>query len=126
MWKMIDIKTLRIGSHVEYEGKRVRICSLKTNMANYDNGKGKPHCFSSNLAYYKRMSPILITPKLLEELGFEWKDEGCWQHWWKGGFDLTRRGESPYWDYEGDISVQYLHKLENLYYLIYGQELIPD
>lgn len=28
--------------------------------------------------------------------------------------------------YEGDISVQYLHELENLYYLIYETELIPD
>jgi hypothetical protein len=76
----VDVKTLRIGSHVEYEGKRVRICSLKTNMANYDDGKGKPRCFGSNLAYYKRMHPIPITPELLEELGFEWRESSsCWR-----------------------------------------------
>lgn len=76
----VDIKTLRIGSHVEYEGKRVRICSLKTNMANYDDGKGKPRCFGSNLAYYKRMQPIPITPDLLNELGFMWReDSSCWR-----------------------------------------------
>lgn len=49
-------------------------------MANYDDGKGKPRCFSSSLAYYKRMQPIPITPELLKELGFEWReDSSCWR-----------------------------------------------
>lgn len=122
----VDIKTLRIGSHVEYDGKRVRICSLKTNMANYDDGKGKPRCFGSNLAYYKRMQPIPITPDLLEELGFEYKREGCWEHWWKDGFDLQHRDESEYWHFHGDIGIEYLHELESLYYMIYGVELIKE
>lgn len=122
----VDIKTLRIGSHVEYEGKRVRICSLKTNMANYDDGKDKPRCFSSSLAYYKRMQPIPITPDLLKELGLNVINYGCSEHWFLGNFDLTHNTDSPYWDYDGNIRVEFLHELEDLYYLIYGIELIKE
>ena len=124
----IDIKTLHIGSHVLIDGKRVRVDEILT-----VRPEGHPikltvsrNKLVDGFVSIEDVEPILLTPALLEELGFAWKDEGCWQHWWKGGFDLTRRGESSYWDYEGDLSVQYLHELESLYYLIYQEELIKD
>lgn len=120
---MVDIRQLTIGSHVSVDGRRVRVFGIGSNAIAY-----LPNIVSSvcKEAKAEEIEPILLTPALLEELGFAWKDEGCWQHWWKGGFDLTRRGESSYWDYEGDLSVQYLHELESLYYLIYQEELIKD
>ena len=122
---MIDIKTLRIGSHVEYEGKRVRICSLKTNMANYDDGKGKPRCFGSNLAYYKRMQPIPITPDLLKKLGFKCTDNGRVQSWWLDFFCLDYLSGKGYFNF-GVIHLKYLHELESLFYMICGVELIKE
>lgn len=115
----VDIKTLRIGSHILVDGKRERVRGL-------DEDNGLIVRFPAEYVMANKVEPIGITPEHLTELGFEYKDKECWQHWWKGGFDLTRRGKSSYWDYEGDISVQYLHELENLYYLIYETELNPD
>ncbi len=120
---MIDIKTLRIGSHVEYKGKIVRICSLKTNMANYDEGKGKPRCYSCMKAYYKYLRPIPITPELLNELGFEYRDNTYWEIWYLGSFTIEGKEHSSYFDYDGHIPLKYLHELENLYYMVYGKEL---
>lgn len=69
----VDIKTLRIGSHVEYNGKRVcvdEICTLRS--------KDEPMrlLVSHNGLIYGNPSidetePIPITPDLLKELGFE-------------------------------------------------------
>lgn len=123
---MIDIKTLRIGSHVEYKGKIVRICSLKTNMANYDEGKGKPRCFSYMKAYYKDLQPIPITPELLMELGFEYRDNTYWEHWFLGSFDIEREDVSSCFSFSGDIRLEFLHELENLYYTTHGKELIKE
>lgn len=120
---MIDIKTLRIGSHVEYKGKIVRICSLKTNMANYDEGKGKPRCYSCMKAYYKYLQPIPITPELLMELGFEYRDNTYWERWCFDGFSIEREEHSSYFNCDGYIPLKYLHELENLYYMAYGKEL---
>lgn len=125
----VDIKTLRIGSHVEYDGKRVRICSLKTNMANYDDGKGKPRCFGSNLAYYKRMQPIPITPGLLKELGFNKGMSSAigFDSWY---CDMMRIDNNvmqahPWWFYN-HVKLRYLHELESLYYMRHGVELIKE
>lgn len=120
---MIDVKTLHIGSHVEYKGKIVRICSLKAKMANYDYGKGKPFYCSDWKAYYKYLHPIPITPELLNELGFEYRDNTYWERWYLGSFTIERKEHSSYLDYDGHIPLKYLHELENLYYMVYGKEL---
>lgn len=64
---MIDIKTLRIGSHLSHNGRRVRvalvredgcICECKDNGQDVIVGLGV------------EKQPIPITPELLKELGF--------------------------------------------------------
>lgn len=125
----IDIKTLRIGAHISVGGKRHRITAIDSlnGQIGIEAYMTDENCVKYPHGYkVEDVEPISLTSELLTELGFEYKDKGCWSHWWKGNFHLTRRGESPYWDYEGDISVQYLHELENLYYLIYETELIQD
>lgn len=64
----VDIKTLRIGSHVEYNGKRVRVALVREDgcICEYkDNGQD----VIVGLGIEKK--PIPITPELLKELGFE-------------------------------------------------------
>lgn len=124
----VDIKTLHIGSLVEYDGKRMVVASVSNKLMNCEN---LILIEPSTLTLYKNVNsydvePISITPELLKELGFEHKREGCWQHWWKDGFDLQHRDESEYWHIHGDIGIEYLHELESLYYMIYGVELIEE
>jgi len=63
----VDIKTLRIGSHVEYKGKRVRVALVREDgcICEY---KGNGQDVIVGLGIEKK--PIPITPALLEELGF--------------------------------------------------------
>lgn len=118
----VDIKTLRIGSHISINGERVEVESLQ--------GGDLVGCITPDNDWFAtdsyRFEPVAITPYLLKELGFDYKREGCWQHWWKDGFDLQHRDESECWHFHGDIGFEYLHELENLYYMIYGVELINE
>ena len=132
----IDIKSLRIGSHILVNGVRARVEQLST--LRYDKNEafhllvrgispdtgevGEVGCFVNDEA----VEPIAITPELLKELGFKNRREGIWQHWWKDGFYLEHRDECEYWHFHGDIGVRYFHELESLYYKIYETELIPD
>lgn len=65
---MIDIKTLHIGSHVEYDGKPVRICGITKRKIGYHES-GKP-CERLRYARLSEIEPIPITPELLEKIGF--------------------------------------------------------
>lgn len=77
----IDIKTLHIGSHVEYDGKRVcvdEICTLRSTDApmRLIVSRNRLVCGHPSI---DEIEPIPITPDLLKELGFKWrKDSSCW------------------------------------------------
>ena len=115
----IDIKSLRIGSHILVDGKRERVRGL-------DEDNGLIIRFPAEYVSASEVEPIAITPELLKELGLNVISHGCSEHWFLGNFDLTHNTDSCYWDYDGDIRVEFLHELEDLYYLKYGVELIPD
>lgn len=115
----IDVKTLRIGSHILVDGKRERVRGL-------DEDNGLIVRFPAEYVLASEVEPIPISPELLKELGLNVISHGCSEHWFLGNFDLTHNTDSCYWDYEGDIRVEFLHELEDLYYLKYGVELIPD
>lgn len=115
----IDVKTLRIGSHILVDGKRERVRGL-------DEDNGLIVRFPAEYVLASEVEPIPISPELLKELGLNVISPGCFEHWFLGNFDLTHNTDSCYWDYEGDIRVEFLHELEDLYYLKYGVELIPD
>lgn len=68
----VDIRQLRIGSHVEYEGKRVCVDEIRTLRIDEPIRLSVSH----NGLFYGRPSiddiePISITPDLLKELGLE-------------------------------------------------------
>ena len=125
----VDIKSLRIGSHVRIGGKMHRIAAIDALNgqigidAYTTDAKGVKHPFGYKI---EDVAPIPITEELLTGLGFENRREGIWQHWWKDGFYLQHRDESEYWHFHGDIGFRYFHELESLYYMIYETELIPD
>lgn len=118
---MIDVKTLRIGSHVCVGGKHVRICGITKRKVGY-HANEKP-CEHLQYARLNEVKPILLTIELLTELGFEYRDNTYWERWYLGCFTIERKEHSSYFDYDGNIRLKYLHELENLYYMIYGKEL---
>lgn len=60
----IDIKSLRIGSHILVDGKRERVRGL-------DEDNGLIIRFPAEYVLASEVEPIAITPELLKELGFE-------------------------------------------------------
>lgn len=130
----VDIKTLRIGSHILVNGKRERVRGL-------DEDNGLIIRFPAEYVLASEAEPIAITPELLKELGFEWrKDSSCWRRY--HNYDGVRYDWGIYaYDCDGGtwcfslylpdfrIKPQFygndLHEIEGqLAY--YGVELIPD
>lgn len=133
----VDVKQLRIGSHILVNGKRERVRGL-------DEDNGLIIRFPAEYVLASEVEPIAITPELLKELsGFEYHEYGNGNLWeWRFDdlykaygyleFDdddtLTWRGRLWHMDeIETDFRrVRYLHELENLFYVFYEKELIPD
>lgn len=132
----IDIKSLRIGSHILVDGKRERVRGL-------DEDNGLIIRFPAEYVLASEVEPIAITPELLKELGFEyheyengnlweWRFDDLYKAYGYLEFDdddtLTWRGHLWHMDeIETDFRrVRYLHELENLFYVFYEKELIPD
>lgn len=132
----IDIKTLRIGSHILVNGKRERVRGL-------DEDNGLIIRFPAEYVLTSEAEPIPITPDLLKELsGFEYHeyDNGNLWEWrisdlYKAyGYlefdeDTTTIWRGRLWhmkESETEFRVEYLHELENLFYMFYEKELIPD
>lgn len=122
----VDVKQLRIGSHVDFNGRRVRIKAIVEDSVAFDYTQDEKQLYLSPNAYDEFLSPIPITPELLAELGFQYRDDTYWERWFLGGFDIERKEGSSYFDYNSEIRLEYLHELEDLYYLIYGVELIKE
>lgn len=146
----IDIKSLRIGSHILVNGVRARVEQLSTlrydkNEAFHllvrgispDTGKvGEVGCFVNDEA----VEPIAITSELLKELGFGYlhKSPDDFKKLDKGfliKFYRIRDSQDNEWriiaegrdgvDY-GQILCRYLHEAEAFLYLTTQTELIPD
>ncbi len=120
----VDVKQLRIGSHVMWNGKRRKVDAITKDSITFRIADTEQKMYDS--ATIESVEPIAITPELPKELGFENGRVGIWWHWWKDGFHLQHRDESEYWHFHGDIGFRYFHELESLYYMIYETELIQD
>lgn len=72
----VDIKSLRIGSHILVNGKRERVRGL-------DEDNGLIVRFPAEYVMANMVEPIAITAELLEELGFKTKNQKyntkCWR-----------------------------------------------
>ncbi|WP_305156209.1 hypothetical protein [uncultured Muribaculum sp.] len=67
----IDIKSLRIGSHIDFNGRRVKIKAIVEDSVAFDYTQDEKQLYLSPNAYDEFLSPIPITSELLKELGFE-------------------------------------------------------
>lgn len=132
----VDIKTLRIGSHVLIGGQRVRVCGITRRKIGY-HATGKP---GEHLRYARlnEVEPIAITSTQLKELGFVWHDSSsCWRKEVGDDVWLFVNGKEeqgfrfnlfpPYEKgvQEPTLYARYLHEIEGqLAY--YGVELIKE
>lgn len=148
----VDVKTLRIGSHILVNGVRARVEQLNTiswgkksayhvlvrGVSPDDGVVREVGCFVDDEA----VEPIAITPELLNELGFKYHEYDNGKLWeWRisdlykaYGYLEFDESTSTIWrgrlwhmkEIETDFQVEYLHELENLFYMFYEKELIPD
>ena len=125
----VDIKSLRIGSHILVDGKRERVRGL-------DEDNGLIVRFPAEYVLASEAEPIAITPELLKELGFMNTStsrrivytKGCeYEDSWIDFKNLKDRWEvfvnKDNWD--GRIVCRYLHEAE-AFLALHGIELIPD
>ena len=131
---MVDIKNLRIGSHVLVGGVRGTVDGMDMPRPHWIpkyplirckavvDGERR-YCGGNPLS--DEIQPIPITPALLEELGFKCTDKGRVQSWWYDFFCLDYLSKKGYFNF-GVIHLKYLHELESLYYMICGVELIKE
>lgn len=123
----VDIKTLRIGSHVLVNGKRERVRGL-------DEDNGLIIHFPAEYAMANDVEPIPITAELLVELGFK-KEDGFMRLWSKDNnghfsyieFSATRDKWRLYPSGKdgSNTVVGYLHEAE-AFLALHGVELIKD
>lgn len=131
----VDVKTLRIGSHISIKGERVEVESLQGgDMVVYITPYNDWFATKS-----WRFEPIPITPALLKELGFEdcakkrWHTEDCEKRWGECqylSFTKLYRGEwrVHYFDGakdRGQTIVRYLHEAE-AFLGLHNVELIEE
>lgn len=146
----VDVKTLRIGSHILVDGRRERVRGL-------DEDNGLIVRFPAEYANANDVEPISITPELLKELGFEERRReylyGEPDVWYidsesaqieKGNnlvvptirvFSLGKAGYADWWEIKvvtGDkpmrsdnCTVRYLHEAE-LFLGLHNVELIKE
>jgi len=123
---MIDPKELRIGNWAGYEGEFFQVWSEITKYSvDLDNLTNR----HIKAAAYDEISPIPLTPWILERAGFEEWAEGNWRT--KpllnlGGWSKEFNYYLPYYNfstYTGNVIIKHIHQLQNLYFALSGEEL---
>lgn len=137
---MIDVKELRVGAHVCFNAKRVKILGIDV-----ANDKDVPIIINTSAASVEpaEVNPIPLTIELLQEIGFHPYPElarKSYDYYAKelDGFRIiVATGYTTYdnrewtafvenWDYDAIAwdDVDYLHNLENLVYNCIKKEVI--
>lgn len=143
----VDVKQLRIGSHILVDGVKARVSKIiNPPLERVMPGIGLLHfntvidgniCECSCPVCADGIEPIAITPELLKELGFKFRKNagGSWCISDKKGgyFYATVCSDStcivthyPDFGFQSRVVCTYLHELEAFAYLISQTELIPD
>lgn len=132
---MIDVKEIRIGSHLQVDGCICEVYGTSSKGLTIRFGERPNLVFPSGK---KDVQPIPITEDLLQEMGFEhlWEKD-TW--YWRKDFDddqyviiviydgyvrvkIHTKGDCPY----NIFRCEYLHELETFVYLTLREELIKD
>lgn len=136
---MVTVKELCIGAHVFVNGVRARVIDIHKKCLETENFpyqifvEGIPSEDGIKKVVggmCDGIDPIPITPKLLEELGFEKINEhGTCSGWKRGDIQIAIYGERVELYIFACIhvlSIRYLHELESIVYLTTKQELIKE
>lgn len=119
---MIDIRELRIGSTVLYNGERVKVQRIEG-----DDVIDAIICERGWIPI-KDLDPIPITEKLLKELGFVEHGQCMGYPFWRKDRIEAQRLHDAKWrvDFNNGeyVVVKYLHEAEAFVYLTTKQELI--
>lgn len=131
----VDIKSLRIGSHILVNNKRERVRGL-------DEDNGLIIRFPTEYVLASDVEPIPITPELLEELGFEkfasnvfikdidsnYMENPVVRCYFLSLYGADYYSVEVYDDIEnyGRLHCHYLHELESFIFLTIQEELIKD
>ena len=127
---MIKANELRIGNYVNEltvgeifipTGKIIKITEIKFSGISEVNPIFE-HPIERN---YQQIDPIALTEEWLLKFGFE-KDSRNESYWFflNKIFIYVGINDLYYYDYdEGEINIQYVHQLQNLYFALTGNEL---
>lgn len=129
----MDIKELRIGNWVQCDEDIYIVNGLwHQGVVCLTMKDNDPHNIHPSNLY-----PVPLTPEILERCGFskDWREDagGAPYFVWYRGFDIHQNEEgtefhfSVYvrWDgtFKGGYHIKSLHQLQNLYFVLTGQEL---
>jgi len=121
---MIKANELRIGNKVDYYGNIVTINSIN------DTDVGFSDYIPIDYPLFDDINPVPITKDWLVRFGFE--DDGPEWYWLNANDKLTSIGYSynikrQVIDFcEIEITIKYIHQLQNLYFALTGEELSYD
>lgn len=120
-YDMVEAKDLRIGNWVHALFNDVLIKEIYENKCLVEISSSKREVYDT-----ENISPIPLTPEILEACGF---GDGIGEtkgFKWNGyNFHLTQDGflYTDKWYKQNFIAVRYLHQLQNLYFVLTGEEL---
>lgn len=132
----IDVKELRIGSHVDVNGERCRVNSVSNPWVFVDRVE------DVYTAHEDELEPIPLSPELLKEMGFEEEDwhgmtlyrkqmtTGSLLNEYVVASELKNNPNDNVFEVQfgarAMMDIRYLHELENIMYLTFKEELIKD
>ncbi len=130
---MIDVKELRIGSHIMHKGKRFRIEIIYGELVGINVGNDEKTGKSVAGIPTDEFDPIPLTAELLQEIGFErLLQSGSMSSWARDDIYISIVGEcvsARIVNDKNDLyisSIRYLHELEVFVYLTTKQGLIKE
>ena len=130
---MIDIKELRIGNFLERVGYPNSPSIVKGLRQSKQGNVIAMQAGALILDFdEKTLCPILINSKWLDSFGIKWIDDNQKEKphhegdiiFFIKGLDYSNSMTDGFKCYELDLTIQYVHELQNLYFALYGTELI--
>lgn len=125
----INPQELRIGNIVIANGKHVQVESICEYGINVDVCSVDGDALLSAEYNFDDLEPILLTPEILEKVGFEKSSDQFGGYLVDIGMDeqirVINNGFTYVWPLYGnkEVVVTYLHQLQNLTFALTGQEL---
>lgn len=135
--QVIDIRELRIGNYLEYDGKIVHVTMLSCDIDDEYNeqicfcelGKDTDEKGDWNRALADKLNRIILTPPLLVKCGFRLQNPlelETTNTWFKEGMnEFLSYHYDGYWIYQSTKPriIKYFHQVQNLYFALTGEEL---